>query len=76
VMRARCMSKKTIYLEKRVYSLPNLMYELCDSDRTMTPHFVMNLNLAFERFVAQPLRCKKRNYFRTDFMSDFFFHPK
>jgi hypothetical protein len=60
--------REIIDLEKSIYSLSDLVYELRDSDGdgTMAPSFVVNLNLAFERLIAQPLI----DHFRTDSVSD------
>jgi hypothetical protein len=69
VRRARgVVPREIIDLEKSIYSLSDLVCGLRDSDGdgTMAPSFVVNLKLAFERLIAQPLI----DYFRTDSVSD------
>jgi hypothetical protein len=69
--RARYIRKNAIDLEKGIHSLPDLVCELRDGDGTMAPRFVVNLNLAFERLVAQPLQRKKK--FKKLFQTRLFF---
>ena len=52
------MSSESYDLEKSIYGSPDVVHELRDCDWMMAPHVVMNLDLALERLVAQPLQCK------------------
>ena len=52
------VSSESYDLEKSIYGSPDVVHELRDCDWMMAPRVVMNLDLALERLVAQPLQCK------------------